>query len=1026
VSKHRFTQKNIATWSIYHPVGVVMLALAVIVVGLFSLSKLGIDLLPHIIYPEIAIRVNDSGVPATIMEEQITRELEASLALTEDAISIQSRSSEGSCAIDLSFPYGKDIDIALRDASARLDRAKRFLPNTIDAPTIFKRDPAQSPVLELAIHSALFNSVELRTWVDDQLSKWFINLPGVAAVDVGGGLVREIQVLPNMYQLAALGISLEDLSKTLQQANVEVTGGRVQMTHQELNTRLMGRWQEVADIAAVTLNKAQSTIPLRDIAQVIDTHQDERLRVRFNDIPSIKLSMQKQPQANTVAVAQAIQDRMHWLNQQKILPKDTQLDVIDDQSIYVKQALNNATSSAVSGTILAMLVIWLFLANLRHTLIIGTAIPLAITLTLILMAYNDLTLNIMSLGGLALCVGIVVDNTIVMLENINRIQTLQPNATPEINKKNAAYAVNEITSALVASTTTNLASIIPFLFVSGLIGLLFRELIFTLSVATAASLLVSITVVPALAGLSPPSTHTGFLFPLEQLLRHGYRWSMRRALRVPWLIVLLFCIGLGVSLQQFMHNKQTFLPGTDEGKVRVYMVADPGIALEEMDEATQRLEKMLRQQPEVVSIFTQMGGMISGRSQFEASNQSTLNVQLLPSSQRKLDVNQWIAQMNKSLKQLNLVGVKISMASVGIRGIRLGSSDDSFSLRLRGDDLGIMADLAEKLVQKLKDIKELNNLKHSAEENFQELAVIVDRRKASDLGFNLESMGQDINTLLNGKIATYFYTENDKINVRLRLPPEQVRSPRDVENLLLYSPTKQAVRLGELAKLQWLPVPREIQRDQQQRIVEITANINENSSLPEIFAEVQRRIANFPLPVGYNIYESGAMEVLKQNQSLNQWLLGLAIFLVFVVMAVQYESLLNPLVILLSIPFALIGVQWGLNMTQLPLSMPVWLGIITLAGMVVNNSIILVETIELQRNQGMSARESVIEAGALRLRPILMTTLTTIVGSLPLALGWGEGTQMLQPLAVTVVYGLIFSLLVSLLLIPLCYAVVRG
>ncbi len=317
-----------------------MLALTVVVVGIFSLNKLGIDLLPHIVYPEIAIRVNSSGVPATVMEEQITRELEASLALTEDAISIQSRSSEGRCAIDLSFPYGKDIDIALRDASARLDRAKRFLPNTIDPPTIFKRDPSQSPVV-------VFNPIELRTWVDEQLSKWFINLPGVAAVDVGGGLVREIHVLPDMYKLAALGISLEDLSRTLQQANVETTGGRVQMQQQELNTRLTGRWQQVADIADVILsNKSQTSIPLQELAQVIDTHQDERLRVRFNDIPSIKLSMQKQPQANTVAVAQVIQERMHWLNQQKILPKDAQLDVIDDQSVYVKQALVISRQSA--------------------------------------------------------------------------------------------------------------------------------------------------------------------------------------------------------------------------------------------------------------------------------------------------------------------------------------------------------------------------------------------------------------------------------------------------------------------------------------------------------------------------------------------------------------------------------------------------------------------------------------------------------------------------------------------------------
>lgn len=998
-----------------------MIALAVIMVGLFSLSRLGIDLLPHIIYPEIAVRVNDSGIPATVMEEQVTRELESSLALTEDAISIQSRSSEGRSAIDLSFPYGKDIDIALRDASARLDRSKRFLPNTIDAPTIFKRDPAQSPVIELAVHSQLFDSVELRTWVDEQLVKWFLNLPGVAAVDVGGGLVREIHVLPDMYKLAARGLSLNDLSQALQQANVETTGGRVQMAQQELNTRLTGRWLDVAEIAEVQFSKTQNIL-LREVAQVIDTHQEERLRVRFNDIPGIKLSMQKQPQANTVAVAEAIQTRIQWLNQQKILPKDVQLQIIDNQAIYVKQSLNNATDSALLGTILAMLVIWLFLADIRHTLIIGTAIPLAITLTLVLMAYNGLTLNIMSLGGLALCVGMVVDNTIVMLENINRIQVQQIDSTPEQHKKNAAYAVSEITSALVASTTTNLASILPFLFISGLIGLLFRELIFTLFVATIASLLVALTVVPALAGLSKPSTHKGFLFPLEQLLQRGYRVFMRWALRGRWLVIVIFCFGFGITIQQFIKDKQIFLPNMDDGKVRVNVVADPGIALEEMDAATQKIEALLRQQPEVVSVFTQMGGMVFGRSQFEASNQSTLNVQLVPLSQRKFDINQWIGQMNRTMKTLNLVGIKVRMSSTGIRGIRLGRGDDSFSLRLRGDDLNMMADLADEVVKRLKDIKELQNLKHSAEENYQELAVIVDRQKALDLGFNLDNMGQDINTLLNGKIVTYFYTANDKINVRLRLPLKQVHSPQDVENLLLYNAEKQAARLGELAKLQWVAVPKEIQRDQQQRIIEVTANVNENASLSDIFKQVEQRLADFSLPTGYSIYEGGALEALQQSRTMNQWLLGLAIFLVLVVMAVQYESLLNPLIILLSIPFALIGVQWGLQLAELPLSMPVWLGIIMLAGMVVNNSIVLVETIELQKSQGVSGEAAIIEAGALRLRPILMTTLTTIVGSLPLALGWGEGTQMLQPLAVTVVYGLTFSLLVSLLLIPLCYS----
>ena len=1069
--KQRFTQGGLAAWSVFHPIGVIMIALAVVVLGLFSLRTLGIDLLPHLIYPEIRVRVLDPGVPTTVMEDQVTRQLEEQLAITEDAIGVQSQTSEGRSSVELSFAYGKDIDIALRDASTRLDRAKRFLPDTIQPPIIYKRDPSQIPVLILSVGSHLRDSVELRTWVDKQLSKWFINLPGVAAAEVGGGLVREIQVLPDQQRLVALGLTLEEVVNALKQANVESAGGRSYMSEQEISRRVLGRWQRVEDIAAVrlspkmtifskspllqrrtdeyfNLSSAGKYISLGEVAQIIDTHQDERLRVRFNRIPGIKLSIQKQPQANTVAVVDTVLERMAWLKKQRILPDDVGLEVVDNQAVFVRHALTNAAYSALSGAGLAMLVVFLFLGHLRQTLIIGTAIPLAITVTFILMAWGGLTLNIMTLGGLALGVGMVVDNTIVMLENITRHQQESDSVA-----EGTINAVGEITSAIVAATSTNLAAIVPFLFIVGLVGLLFRELIFTISAAMVASLVVALTVVPALAGrvkslpkerrLSETEAvietepvadkeakkeavkvgRQGWLYPVEWLLKRIYIFLMTYLLRWPLALMTLtlFLVGLWYSVPTFLTGQQIFLPELDDGRVRIRVTAEPGIALQEMDHIVIQMEKQLLQQPEVESVFTHMGGFIFGRSQYEMSHRSSLNVQLVPLTQRTVSTSNWIKQMNKKFKRLQFVGVKVRMRSAGIRGIRLGRSDEDFSLRLQGHDLPTMASLADQLLERIVDVPGLQNLKHSAEEIRQELAVVVDRQRADALGFTIEEVGRDLNTLMNGRVVTDFIDGDESIDVRLRLPRNELQNPRDLQAVLLYNREGLAVRLDEIAEVQWVPVPAEVMRDNQQRIIEISGSLSPDSSLLEVMAQVQQRLADFKMPDGYTLYEGGAAETLQQNQQLTQILLGLALFLVLVVMAVQYESLRNPLVILFSVPFVIIGVAIGIEWLQMPLSMPVWLGMIMLAGIVVNNAIVLVETIELQRAAGLPVREAILMAGELRLRPILMTTLTTVMGLLPLALSWGEGAEMLQPLALTIVFGLSFSLLVSLLLVPVCY-----
>ncbi|WP_455365767.1 efflux RND transporter permease subunit, partial [Kaarinaea lacus] len=475
---------GLAALSIRHPVGVSMIALAVIVLGVFALGRLSIDLLPHIIYPEVRVRIIDPGVPATVMEDRITRQLEEQLAITEDAVSVQSRTSQGLSTVDLSFEYGKDIDIALRDASTRLDRAKRFLPDTIDPPVIYKRDPSQIPVLEFVVTSGLRDAVELRSWTDDVLRKWFLNLPGVAAAEIGGGMVREIHVLVDQQRLAGIGLTMNDVVAALERGNREDPAGRLQMSRQQISGRISGRFTEVSQIKQLPLRLPDGkTIYLDEVANVVDTHEDERIRVRANGISGIKMSIQKQPNANTVAVVDVVNERLLYLRAQGLLPDDIEVVPVADQSIYIRQSLSNSALAAISGALLAMAVVYIFLGNLRRTLIIGSAIPIAIMVTFVLMGMGGLTLNVMTLGGLALGVGMLVDNTIVMLENIYRHQ--REDETP--SEESAITAAKEVNSAIVASTSTNLSAVLPFLFIGGLTGLLFRELIFTISAAILAS-----------------------------------------------------------------------------------------------------------------------------------------------------------------------------------------------------------------------------------------------------------------------------------------------------------------------------------------------------------------------------------------------------------------------------------------------------------------------------------------------------------------------------------------------------------
>ena len=1018
----RFRSGGVAAWSIRHPIGVSMLALAIVVLGLGSLQRLGINLLPDLIYPEVRVRINDPGVPARIMEDRITRQLEEQLAITEGAVQVQSSSTEGRSSVDLSFPYGSDIDLALRDASTRLDRAKRFLPDSIEPPVIYKRDPAQIPVLEMVVSSTDMSPVELRSWVDYTFAKWFLNLPGVAAAEVGGGLTREIQVVMDQERLSALGFTIDDISTVLRDENQDRPGGNLQSAGREISARTSGRFQTVAEMADLPLwkeNQNDTSLRLEDVAQVMDSHSDEKLRIRLNGIPGIKLSIQKQPAANSVEVVDAVLERLQWLRGKDLIPADIHVDRVSDQSTYVRHALRNASMAALSGAVLAMLVVFLFLGSVRRTLIIGTAIPLAILVTFVIMDLGGLTLNIMTLGGLALGIGLLVDNTIVMLENIARHQR-----QGEGDLEAPVNAAREVNSAIVASTSTNLAAVLPFLFIGGLVGLLFRELIITISAAIVASLVVALTLVPALGARVHSRGRNlmqRMMDGLMALMQRGYSALTRVLLRFPWLPLLILLPLMVVSIPTFFEGKQIFLPDMDEGEISVNLTGEAGMRLDDTDDIIIRLENLFLQQTDVLSVFTSSGGRVFGRSEQQSGNTGSLDIKLTPLHQRLRSSQQWVKEMQKAVDELSLTGMQVRMRVKGIRGVRMSSGDDDFSIRVQGSDIDVLTALGEEMVSRLESVKGLKNLRHSYEETRNEVSVNIDRQRAADLGIRVDDIGQSLRVALDGLVVSDFIEGDRQYDVRLRLPRSGYRSPDDLGNILVGLHQGQPVRLRSVANVVFNPAPASIQRDNQRRIVEVTASLSDEMGPEQAMQLAKQKLEDLPLADGYSLYDGGEIKTLQEGRRMGAVLLGLALFLVFVVMAVQYESLRNPLVILLSVPFAAIGVAAGIQWTVLPISMPIWLGLIMLAGIVVNNAIVLVEQIEVERERGLELVEAIVEGARLRLRPILMTSLTTVVGMVPLAIGFGEGSEMLQPLAVVIVSGLSFSMLVSLVMVPAMY-----
>jgi multidrug efflux pump subunit AcrB len=1048
---------SLSAIAIRQHIGTLVLTIAVLVLGFFFLSSLQVDLLPSITYPRIGVRVDVPGISPEVAVDEITRPLEEALSATEGVVQVYSQTREGQVSVDLYFEPGDDIDQALNDATAAFNRARGSLPDTIESPRLFKVDPSQQPVYEVALQSDSLQDVDLRVFADEELGRELGVISGVAAVDVAGGITEEVRVNLDLNRLQAQGVALDNVLTALEERNVDVSGGRLRGDQAEQLTRTVGRFQnadelrnlsfEVGGSSSATPSSSAPILParrvyLREFAEVIDGTEERRLFVYLNGQPAVKLSIQKQPDANTIEVVEGVKNRIAELRQSGLIKPDMKLLPTLDESRFISNSISNVTSSGLVGAGLAALAVLLFLGSLRQTLIIVLAIPLATVAAIILMQLFGLSINVFSLGGLALGVGIVVDNSIVMMETIAEGVGMTPgqDAKSRLSSKElidqAVSSSGEVESALVASTTTNLVSVLPFLLIGGFFSLLFNELILTISFSVAASLLMALTVVPAVTSRLLAvswSSRIGKFWPLRQFNRRfedatrGYGRFLAQVLRLRVIVVIFtFLILGGSSLFMVGQIPQEILPRINTGQASLFAQFPSGTTLEGNQKVMKIVDDILRKQPETEYTFTTVGGFIFGNNTSENPLRSSSTITLKPGT----DIEAFVQRVTQEFNKLNLVGTRLRLSPGQVRGIILSNSPvrgAEVDVILQGSDEQKLAQAGRQLIAALDEQVKSARFRPNADDRQPEVQIKPDWERVAALGITAQDIGRTLRTAIEGSVPTQLQRGERLVDVRVQLNQDVVKQASQLAQVPLFVEGNRPIRLGEVASIEEGRAPGEVQRINQRQVFIVAGNLSEGVSLSDALKEVDTVVKGLDLPDGVSVIPSSAAQTNKQLQESLTVLGALAAFLVFVVMAVQYNSLIDPLVIMLTVPLALAGGIFGLYVTQTAIGATVLVGAVLLVGIVVNNAIIMVELAnQIHEKEGVDRETAILKAAPLRLRAILMTTITTVLGLFPLALGIGEGSEFLQPLGVVVFSGLSLATFLTLFIIPCFYTLLHN
>jgi HAE1 family hydrophobic/amphiphilic exporter-1 len=1052
---------KIIEFSTRRPVSVIIFAAAAVVFGLVAFSQLATDLLPDINYPSLTVQTTYEGTAPIEVESLITRPVENAVGVVNNVVRVISSSRTDVSEVTLEFSWGTNMDLAALDVRERLDVLQ--LPAEADRPLLLRFDPSLDPILRLGL-SGGSDLVRLRLIAEEQVKRALERIEGVAAVVVSGGLEEEIQVALDERQLANLGLTADRVLTRLAQENINLTGGRLREGQTEFLVRTVNEFVRPEDLNAVVIDSSQGAIVrLQDVAQVFKGHKEREIITRINGRESVEVAVYKEGGTNTVTVSDAVTESLDSLRErlQKLDPS-LQLTIVTDQARYIRQSVSEVLRTALFGGLLAILVLFLFLRSWKTTLIISLAIPISVVATFFLMFVSGISLNIMSLGGLTLGIGLLVDNAIVVLESIQRRRD------EGMNEIEAAQAgSSEVARAVIASTLTTICVFVPIVFVEGVAGQLFGDQALTVTFSLVVSLLVALTVIPMLASrdftpstpeseveeggeqksrLSRQAGNAAFrlavlvgcgvkalgkllsrvvgwvvVIPLA-LFQRAFEWVaalysrlLDRVLRHPMVTVgVAFALLVG-SLFLAPRLGRELIPELIQGEFYVNTELPPGTHLDVTQRRMAGLEATSLQMEDVTSVYSisgasnEQGGTAGERR--ENIGQLTLTLSPPVSRQREEAV---MADLRGELDRQEGMTYRFGRPSYF-------SFRTPIEVEIRGYNLRLLERLASQLVERMSRIEGLTDIKSSTEGGNPELQITFDRARLATLGLTLGEVAPIVRSKVQGAIATDIQREDRKIDIRMRSQEEYRNSAQDLLQLTVHQSGKTAIPLGAVATVEEVEGPAEIRRSEGERVALVTANLK-GGDLGTVSEQIAVALEEMSLPGGYEWRIGGQRQEMETSFASMRLAILLAIFMVYLVMASQFESLLHPFVILFSVPFALIGLLATLYLTGTTVSIVVLIGAILLAGIVVNNAIILVDYTNQLRREGASKIEALRQAGEVRLRPILMTTATTVLGLLPMALGLGEGSELRSPMALTVIGGLITSTALTLLIIPAVYS----
>lgn len=1018
---------NLPGLSIRRPVSVIILLAVVIVLGVISLDRTPLDLMPELELPIAAVITTYEGAGPYEIENSITRPIESAIATLDGLQGITSTSERGQSMIVAEFAMGSNMDFVALDMREALDLVRPLLPSDADDPILVKFSPASLPILAITLGGDR-SPEDLRSMADDIILPRLERIDGVASVGVSGGLEREIHIDVHPGRMQTQQVALEQIAGVLQGDNITSPGGTVQFQQREFTLRTTGEFTSLEEIADLQIpTNTGVMIPLRHIAAVSEGYKKVLVHTRLNFTPAVGLSIQKESGANTVQVARRVHQELERL--QNELGSDIELSVVLDQAEMIEESINSVASNGLVGALLASAILWVFLRNFQALAAVAIAIPVSIIATFVLIYFSGMSLNIISLGGLALGVGMLVDNTIVVLENIVRHRQ---EGAPVLEA--AEKGSNEVASAIIASTLTTVSVFLPVIFVQGIARQLFQDMSLTVSFSLLASLVVALSLVPLMASRwlrgkgGGPSADAGQssdgIAPTlgwTVRLQNGYARVLRWALRRRRLVLAVVFIAFVASMAMLPMVGAEFIPEVDQGFINVSIELPVGSTIEDTERVVSQLEEAIYAFDETESVYARVGGGAQFGMDGSTSERATIDVSLIPLRERSrssFEVAEEIRQISAGI-----AGATISVSTAdALMGAFAGAP---IQIQVRGDDEAAMERLLADMAAAMEQIPGIREVSTSLDEQRPEYRLEVRRERARELALSVPQIASTVRTAVEGQVVTRYRTGGEEIDVRLRLQGDASENLEALTYVPIWSPVAGMVPLSEVIRFVPSSVPSSLQRQDQSRIVTVSADVF-GRNLGFVMADVAAVIEQLDVPAHLEVRFGGDVQEMQEAFGDLGIALLLAVFLVYAVMAVQFESFRHPLTIMFSVPMAGIGVVVGLVVTQTPLSVPGFIGLIMLAGIVVNNAIVLVDYVNILRSRGVEKEEALVQAGRTRLRPVLMMTLTTVLGMVPLALGIGEGAEVQAPMAIVVVFGLAFSTILTLVVVPLMYLWVDG